>query len=29
LLHIDLVRNIPEAMAPQRIAISERPALNS
>lgn len=29
LLHIDLVRNVPEAIAPQRIAISERPALNS
>lgn len=29
LLHIDLVRDIPEAVAPQRIAISERPALNS
>lgn len=29
LLHIDMVRNVPEAMAPQRIAISERPALNS
>lgn len=29
LLHIDLVRHIPEAIAPQRIAISERPALNS
>lgn len=29
LLHIDLTRNEPEAIAPQRIAISERPALNS
>lgn len=29
LLHIDLLRNEPEAIAPQRIAISERPALNS
>lgn len=29
LLHIDLEREIPEATAPQRIAISERPALNS
>lgn len=29
LLHIDIVRNVPEAIAPQRIAISERPALNS
>lgn len=29
LLHIDLVRHIPETIAPQRIAISERPALNS
>lgn len=29
LLHIDMVRNVPEAIAPQRIAISERPALNS
>lgn len=29
LLHIDLTRNAPEAIAPQRIAISERPALNS
>lgn len=29
LLHIDLVRDIPEEVAPQRIAISERPALNS
>lgn len=29
LLHIDLTRNVPEAIAPQRIAISERPALNS
>ena len=29
LLHIDLIRNVPEAIAPQRIAISERPALNS
>lgn len=29
LLHIDLVREIPEEVAPQRIAISERPALNS
>lgn len=29
LLHIDLVREIPEAVAPKRIAISERPALNS
>jgi molecular chaperone IbpB len=28
LLHIDLTRNVPEAIA-QRIAISERPALNS
>ena len=29
LLHIDITRNVPEAVAPQRIAISERPALNS
>ncbi|WP_455426352.1 small heat shock chaperone IbpB [Dryocola sp. LX212] len=29
LLHIDLVREIPAEIAPQRIAISERPALNS
>lgn len=29
LLHIDLTREVPEALAPQRIAISERPALNS
>ncbi len=29
LLNIDLTRNVPEAIAPQRIAISERPALNS
>ncbi|MCS2170888.1 heat shock chaperone IbpB [Scandinavium sp. TWS1a] len=29
LLHIDLTRNVPEEIAPQRIAISERPALNS
>ncbi|MCS5932321.1 Hsp20 family protein [Klebsiella pneumoniae subsp. pneumoniae] len=29
LLHIDLTRNEPEQIAPQRIAISERPALNS
>lgn len=29
LLHIDITRNVPEAIAPQRIAISERPALNS
>ncbi|KNC11311.1 heat shock chaperone IbpB [Klebsiella sp. RIT-PI-d] len=29
LLHIDIVRNVPDAIAPQRIAISERPALNS
>jgi molecular chaperone IbpB len=29
LLHIDLTRNVPDAIAPQRIAISERPALNS
>ncbi|MCC8286425.1 small heat shock chaperone IbpB [Escherichia fergusonii] len=29
LLHIDLTRNEPEVIAPQRIAISERPALNS
>ncbi|EMH4165114.1 heat shock chaperone IbpB [Pluralibacter gergoviae] len=29
LLHIDLTRNEPEAVAPQRIAISERPALHS
>lgn len=29
LLHIDLTRNVPETVAPQRIAISERPALNS
>lgn len=29
LLHIDLTRNEPEAIAPQRIAISERPALQS
>jgi molecular chaperone IbpB len=25
LLHIDLTRNVPDAIAPQRIAISERP----
>ncbi len=29
LLHIDLTRHEPEVAAPQRIAISERPALNS
>ncbi|KMK17660.1 heat shock chaperone IbpB [Pluralibacter gergoviae] len=29
LLHIDLTRNEPEAIVPQRIAISERPALHS
>jgi molecular chaperone IbpB len=29
LLHIDLTRNVPDAIAPQRIAISERQALNS
>ncbi|MCL5499597.1 heat shock chaperone IbpB [Escherichia coli] len=29
LLHIDLTRNVPEVIAPQRIAISERPVLNS
>jgi len=29
LLHIDITRNVPEEIAPQRIAISERPALNS
>ena len=29
LLHIDLTRNEPETIAPQRIAISERPALDS
>nr|WP_318383653.1 small heat shock chaperone IbpB [uncultured Enterobacter sp.] len=29
LLHIDITRNVPDAIAPQRIAISERPALNS
>ena len=29
LLHIDLTRNVPEALAPQRIAISECPALDS
>lgn len=29
LLHIDLTRNEPEAVIPQRIAISERPALDS
>ncbi|MEJ8323598.1 small heat shock chaperone IbpB [Kosakonia sp. YIM B13605] len=29
LLHIDLLRNVPESAAPQRIAISNRPALNS
>lgn len=29
LLHIDLVRNEPETIPPQRIAISEHPALNS
>lgn len=29
LLHIDISRNVPEVIAPQRIAISERPALNS
>ncbi|VFS67375.1 16 kDa heat shock protein B [Kluyvera cryocrescens] len=27
LLHIDLTRNVPEAIAPQRIEISERPAV--
>ncbi|HCL5254255.1 TPA: heat shock chaperone IbpB, partial [Salmonella enterica] len=29
LLHIDLTRNEPEIIPPQRIAINERPALNS
>ena len=29
LLNIDLIRNEPEPIAAQRIAISERPALNS
>ncbi|PXO15796.1 small heat shock chaperone IbpB [Salmonella enterica] len=29
LLHIDLTRNKPETIAPQRIAINERSALNS
>lgn len=29
LLHIDLLRNVPESAEPQRIAISSRPALNS
>lgn len=29
LLHIDLTRNEPEAIAPQRLAISTRPALHS
>ena len=29
MLHIDLTRNVPDAIAPQRIAISERQALNS
>ncbi|EAV6660401.1 heat shock chaperone IbpB [Salmonella enterica subsp. enterica serovar Saphra] len=29
LLHIDLTRNEPETIAPQRIAINERSALNS
>lgn len=29
LLHIDLERQVPEEVAPKRIAISERPALNS
>lgn len=29
LLHIDLVRNIPDVIVPQRIAISERPASES
>lgn len=29
LLHIDLTRHVPQDIAPQRIAISERPALNS
>ncbi|MDU1089941.1 MAG: small heat shock chaperone IbpB [Leclercia adecarboxylata] len=29
LLHIDITRNVPDEIAPQRIAISERPALNS
>ena len=29
LLHIELTRNEPEVVVPQRIAISERPALNS
>ncbi|RDU13357.1 heat-shock protein, partial [Citrobacter freundii] len=29
LLHIDLTRNEHEAIAPQRIDISERPVLNS
>lgn len=28
LLHIDLLRQTPEKIVPQRIAISERPALN-
>ncbi|MEG1211396.1 MAG: small heat shock chaperone IbpB [Leclercia sp.] len=29
LLHIDITRNVPDEIAPKRIAISERPALNS
>lgn len=29
LLHIDLTRNEPETIPPQRIAINERSALNS
>jgi len=29
LLHIDLLQEIPETAAPQRIEISARPALNS
>ncbi|MGS9092455.1 heat-shock protein, partial [Salmonella enterica subsp. enterica serovar Infantis] len=29
LLHIDLTRNEPETISPQRIAINERSALNS
>lgn len=29
LLHIDTERQVPDAIAPKRIAISEHPALNS
>ncbi len=29
LLHIDLTRNVPESAGPQKIAISERPALTN